>query len=373
MFNILSGYAVDFAAPIVQWATIGAVVALLLVGIIILFTEKQFFATFVKNAIFALFIFSLIAGITMLALDVAKHYDAAYLSENYVDKSIIPFVLSPIIFTLSVALMGAITLFILSKRNSSAFKPALFYVIAVVGVGVVSCFVLILIYYTSHISGDGYYTAESSGFNQPALYISSALLVAGIIVAAILTDKDKTPFDAKTIARAGICIGLSFALSYVQLFKLPQGGTITLASMLPIMLFAYVYGAKKGVAVGLIYGILQSVQDPFIIHPAQFLLDYPIAFTMLGFAGVFSRFKPLEKLPQVKFALGAAVATVLRFAAHVLSGVFAFGAYAVDSGASNLLLYSVAYNSFVFVDMAIVIAVGALLLSNKSFIKVITK
>ena len=162
-------------------------------------------------------------------------------------------------------------------------------------------------------------------------------------------------------------------LSFIKLFQLPQGGSITLASMLPIMVFAYSYGMKKGLLVGFIYGLLQSIQDPFIIHPAQFLLDYPVAFTMLGFSGAFASFKPLEKLPQVKFALGALISSVFRFASHVISGVFAFGAYAEAAGASNHLLYSLAYNSFVFIELAIVVVVGAILFSSKTFKTVIAR
>ena len=66
---------------------------------------------------------------------------------------------------------------------------------------------------------------------------------------------------------------MSFALSYVRIFRLPMGGSITFASMLPFMLYSYMYGTKKGVLAGLVYGVLQAVQDPWIIHPAQFALD----------------------------------------------------------------------------------------------------
>ena len=148
---------------------------------------------------------------------------------------------------------------------------------------------------------------------------------------------------------------------------MPQGGSVTLASMLPVMLFAYIYGTKKGLFVGLIYGLLQAMQDPYIIHPAQFLLDYPVAFAMVGFAGAFSNIKKLDRLPQIKFALGAVLSGSLRFLAHVLSGVFAFGAYAMDAGNDNFWLYSTAYNAYIFIDVVIVIAAGAFIFSSKNF------
>ena len=80
---------------------------------------------------------------------------------------------------------------------------------------------------------------------------------------------------------------------------------------------------------------------------------------------MFRRIKALEKLPQVSFALGAVVAGILRFLSHVFSGVFAFAEYAGDQ---NPWIYSLGYNSFVFVDIAIVIVVGALILSSKTFV-----
>ena len=72
----------------------------------------------------------------------------------------------------------------------------------------------------------------------------------------------------------------------------------------------------------------------------------------------------------VGFTIGAVITGVLRFACHVLSGVFAFGAYAVDEG-QGLWAYSLAYNSFVFVDIALVIVAGILVFSSKAFQKTI--
>ncbi|MDE6274284.1 MAG: energy-coupled thiamine transporter ThiT, partial [Clostridiales bacterium] len=167
---------------------------------------------------------------------------------------------------------------------------------------------------------------------------------------------------------AAICVALSFALSYLKLWEMPQGGSVTFASLLPLMIYSYMFGTKKGVFAGLIYGVLQAVQDPWIIHPAQFLLDYPVAFAAIGVTGMFANMQKLEKLPQVQFALGAIVASVLRFVSHVLSGVFAFSAYAADAG-MNVWAYSTAYNSFVFVDVALVIVAGVLAFSSPSLVK----
>ena len=78
----------------------------------------------------------------------------------------------------------------------------------------------------------------------------------------------------------------------------------------------------------------------------------------------------MDKVPQVKFALGAIVACSFRFVTHLLSGVFAFAAYA---GEMNALVYSLSYNSFVFVDMLITIVAGVLVFSSKNFVKLVSQ
>lgn len=220
-----------------------------------------------------------------------------------------------------------------------------------------------------------YASGESEKFNEAtimvseniALYICAVGLIAIILsLAFFLNRKEKKGFDTKSISYAAICIAMSFALSYLRIVKMPQGGSITAASLLPLIVYSYMFGTKKGVFAGFIYGILQAIQDPFIIHPAQFLLDYPIAFSAIGLAGIFAQTKQLEKFPQVQFTLGAIVASALRFTCHVLSGVFAFSEY---STLDNLWAYSLGYNSFIFIDIAVVIAVGVIVFSSRSFVK----
>ena len=372
MFNLLSaaGDILDVAEPIVVWVTVAIVAAIAVAGVILLFAKKGAAAKFFKYASLSFLVYALVAGIFMLALNIAKYYGA---DGKYTGTEIVSYVFIPILVTLCLILVGAVVSFVLLKKNPKTAK--IFSVVAAVicAVSLVVTLVLIAVYFGNNIAGDGYYTEGYGELNSVALYVSAAILVVGAIVAAFVIDKDKSAFDTRTIAFAGVAVALSFALSYVKLWEMPQGGSVTLASMLPVMLFAYVYGIKKGLIVGLIYGILQAVQDPYIVHPAQFLLDYPVAFAMVGFAGAFKGVKIFEKSPQIKFALSAAVAAVLRFVSHVLSGVFAFGAYALDLGKNNFFLYSLAYNSFVFIDLLIVIVAGVILFSSKGFVNELSK
>ena len=270
------------------------------------------------------------------------------------------------LITLFLSLIAFILGYFLLKKGEKVKKIFKWTTISVLSASVVTTIVLIAIYYSKHIVGDGYYTAESSKFNNFALYAFAILIAVMAIVTAFITDKNKLVFTTKSIATAGVCVALSFGLSFIKFEGIwPQGGSVTLFSMLPIMVYSYSFGMKKGLIVGLIYGLLQAVQDPYIVHPAQFLLDYPLAFSMTAFAGVLNGKKVFDNIPQLKFGISAFVGGFFRALSHVLAGVFAFGAYAVGEGATNFWLYSIVYNGYVFIDVALVIIGGAILFSSK--------
>ena len=155
------------------------------------------------------------------------------------------------------------------------------------------------------------------------------------------------------LANAALCLALAFVLSYIKLFDLPQGGAVTAASLLPIVAFAYSYGLAPGLVVGVAYGLLQMIQDPWIVTPVQAILDYPLAFACIALAAV------ARKLPDSwGWLAGMALAAVGRFVCHTLTGVVFFAEYAEGTGMTPFV-YSVSYNSFVFVDMAICAVVMA--------------
>ena len=101
------------------------------------------------------------------------------------------------------------------------------------------------------------------------------------------------------------------------------------------------------------------------------MLDYPIAFSAIGLSGALANAKAFKNLPQIAFLLGGILAGALRFLSHVLSGVFAFAS--TYAGDLDSWLYSLGYNSFVFIDLAIVLAIGVIVFSSKSFIKEMNK
>ncbi|MBQ8885733.1 MAG: energy-coupled thiamine transporter ThiT [Clostridia bacterium] len=336
--------------------------------------SAAFWLTVVLTATFVigLFLTKNRARFLKTSLTVAIVYSCALiivlLSFALKEDGIQPLLFYPLAVLCALILLSILAYALVSKKAPEKKKLVGIAATVLVAAAFIVALALISAYYRQNIKADGYYNSDTASVNQIVLYIGAIALTAVIIALAIFGNTSaKKGFDAKSLAYAGVCVAMSFALSYLRIVKLPQGGSVTIASLLPLMLYAYLFGTKKGVIVGFAYGLLQAVQDPWIIHPAQFLLDYPVAFAAIGLSGLFSKIKALNKLPQIKFALGAIVGSVMRFICHVLSGVFAFSAYA---GNQNPWAYSLAYNSFVFVDIALAILVGVLVFSSKSFLKV---
>jgi len=155
------------------------------------------------------------------------------------------------------------------------------------------------------------------------------------------------------IAESVIFVALATVLSYIKIFSLPQGGSVTVASMVPILWLALRRGPKVGLFAATVYGVVQFALGPYIYHPAQVLLDYPIAFGLLGLAGFF------QKRPFI----GVTVGIFGRFVAHFLSGIIFFAIYA---GEMNPVLYSAVYNGgYMLVELVISIYVVYLLQESK--------
>ena len=129
-------------------------------------------------------------------------------------------------------------------------------------------------------------------------------------------------------------IALAMVTSYIKVWEMPMGGSVTLLSMLFICLIGYWFGAGYGILTGMGYGILQLVIDPYILSLPQVLFDYPLAFGALGLAGLFRNRKYGLQIGYIAGVLG-------RFVFSTLSGVFFFAAYAPEG--MNPWVYSSLY------------------------------
>lgn len=142
--------------------------------------------------------------------------------------------------------------------------------------------------------------------------------------------------STRALVYGAMCLTLSFVLSYFKLFSMPFGGSITLLSMLPLMMFANAFGPVMGFMAAFAYALLQIVQGAWIVHPVQFVLDYFVAFICLGIPSVFP-----EKLP-----IGVAAGGFARMLVSIVSGAVFFSESGLDYGIANAWVYSFLYNFF---------------------------
>jgi thiamine transporter len=161
---------------------------------------------------------------------------------------------------------------------------------------------------------------------------------------------------SRVLAEIAIFVALATALSFIIIFQLPQGGSITLASMVPIIWLALRRGPKIGLTAGFVYGLVQLVVMPQIYFLPQVLLDYPLAFGCLSLAGFFQKRWTL---------VGVVVAITGRFIMHLISGALFFTSYA-PTGMSPWV-YSGIYNgSYLLPELVISLFVIFLLQKSKA-------
>lgn len=192
------------------------------------------------------------------------------------------------------------------------------------------------------------------------------------------------------LVTSSVCLALATVMSMIKVFELPFGGSVTLFSMVPVLVLSYMYGVKWGLLCGGVYGVLQMVLGATTTQafaglsgwsvPVMALLDFIVAFVVLGFAGVF---KNKIKNHTLAISLGSALAIVLRLVCHFLSGWILWGSYASGyfeeinnsfssfvlsafSGQALSAMYSLVYNSsYMLPELVISIVALVVLMSVK--------
>ncbi|MBQ7292409.1 MAG: energy-coupled thiamine transporter ThiT [Clostridia bacterium] len=173
----------------------------------------------------------------------------------------------------------------------------------------------------------------------------------------------------RMLTEGAIMVALAFILSFLKIVNFPWGGSITILSMLPIVVFSLRYGAKYGFAVSFVYSVLQLVQGIVVdgifawgLTPmtliAVIFLDYLLPFTLLGAAGFFNNGKFTTVIA------GTVVSVMFRFVCHYLSGVFIWKTVGELLGISTTspYLYSLLYNGAYMIPEMIFTAIGAVIL-----------
>ena len=183
------------------------------------------------------------------------------------------------------------------------------------------------------VTGDGGLT--TAGY-AVSIVVGILLFIGAIYFAGQHSARKK--MTTKQLVFCAAALALAFVTSYIKIFQMPWGGSITLCSMLFIVLVANWYGVQTGILVGLAYGILQFLQEPYVLSFFQVCCDYIFAFAALGVAGFFAN----KKKGLLK---GYIVAVILRGAFHALGGYLYWMDYMPDNFPKSLAgIYPIAYN-----------------------------
>ena len=168
------------------------------------------------------------------------------------------------------------------------------------------------------------------------------------------------------LTASGIMIALATVLSLVTIVKMPLGGSLTPVSMLPICMIAIIYGTGWGLGTAFAYALVQLIIDfssaltwglsvPALV--ACFVFDYILAFTVLGFAGLF------RKKGTAGILGGVALALLLRYVCHIISGGTVFAVWLPEEW-SNPWIYAAAYNGAFMLPELILTCIAAFALSK---------
>ncbi len=199
-------------------------------------------------------------------------------------------------------------------------------------------------------------------FTDLVTYTSIALIVILLIAVSVMLARKK--LATQDIAYAGVAISMSFVLSFLKVTPVQYGGSITLASFAPLLIYAYYFGFAKALVCGLIYGLLQFIQDPYILTPATFTLDYLLAFASVSVMGLFSK----ASLNAKTVTLGTTLSILCRFVMHFISGILYFnhGSIWVNLPANSAVSYSLLYQTvYLIPDLVICLAVMLVLLKTR--------
>jgi thiamine transporter len=173
-----------------------------------------------------------------------------------------------------------------------------------------------------------------------------------------MTEANLSAQRVKILAEATIFIALTIVLKDVlpPIYHMPQGGSVTIAGLVPLLWFALRRGVKYGVFAGFVYGLIHVfLPGSYIIHPVQGLLDYPLAFAALGLAGVF------KKIPIA----GVAVGIIGRFLCSFAAGIVFFTSLSIDG-----IIGSAVYNGIYLIPEFIITAIVIYILLKRKLLNI---
>lgn len=168
----------------------------------------------------------------------------------------------------------------------------------------------------------------------------------------------------RTLVECALMVALATILSFITVYQLPQGGDITAASMMPLVLASFRHGPRWGLLTGFVYGLIQMMLGfknvmyctTIVAMILCVLLDYLAAYAVMGLSCVFGA--PVKNR-VASVAVGSVVAGLLRYLCSFLSGILIWGGYAPED--MPVWLYSLTYNGSYMIPEIILTAIAAVL------------
>lgn len=181
----------------------------------------------------------------------------------------------------------------------------------------------------------------------------------------------KSTNRVKVLVECAVMVALATVLSLIKLYELPYGGSVTAASMLPILIIAYRHGTGVGLGTALVYGVIQQLLSLKTLGyvstwqstVAVIMLDYVVAFAVIGLGGIFRK-----KGRSAASALlwGGLFVCILRYICHVISGATVWAGISIPTKAA--LIYSFSYNAtYMLPETVILLAVTVYIASVLDF------
>lgn len=179
---------------------------------------------------------------------------------------------------------------------------------------------------------------------------------------------EKKNTNVARLTESAMMIAVATLLSMAKLLDMPYGGSVTLASMLPLVILAYRHGLGWGVMSGLVYGAVQFALGAenigylpvknFASVTVLIVADYLLAFAVLGLGGIFRK---MCKRQATALALGSVLVSILRYACHVVGGWTVWAQFDLSKAG---LIYSLSYNATYMLPEMLILVVAAVFLGN---------
>jgi thiamine transporter len=210
------------------------------------------------------------------------------------------------------------------------------------------------------------FSGISQGFADVPKHPAAIFAIIGLIILAVIFIKVKNiKLSTSIITNAGVALALGTVLKMVKFYQAPMGGSATLGSMVPIFIIALFYGPEIGFLTGILFGVIDFILAPYILHPVQVLFDYPLAFSAIGIAGYFRNKSKFTML------VGVLISIAVRFIFHFISGLIFYGSYAPQG--MSAAYYSFFYNLGYLAPDAILCLIVLAILPLKQIFSVINK